>query len=242
MDNYELHAYNDHERCHMGTEDLARLLRQLRTERGLSQVALAERAGLSRNFVAQIERGKSLPTVATLGRLATALGITSSELLGEGLSAVGVNAELAAVPLVSDRIAAGPPMLVADHVDSLELLPRPLLRGLGVDPHHAVLVRLGPDQDSMADTIPPGATVLIDRAPVRDIAPRGIYAVREEAAGETGCSVKRLVLDSESRVLILLSDNPAHLPRAIRLRAGLPLSDVVVGRVVWWASPSLTHR
>lgn len=222
----------------METEDLARLLRQLRTERGLSQMALADRAGLSRNFVAQIERGESLPTVATLRRLATALGITSSELLGEGPPAAGATAELAAVPLVSDRIAAGPPLLVADHVESLELLPRPLLRGLGVDPRRAVLVRLGPDQDSMADTIPPGATVLVDRSPVRAIVPRGIYAVREESAGETGCSVKRLVLDSDARVLILLSDNPAHLPRAIRLRADLSFSDVIVGRVVWWAAPA----
>ncbi|HPC83429.1 MAG TPA: XRE family transcriptional regulator [Thermoanaerobaculaceae bacterium] len=226
----------------MGTDDLARLLRQLRTERGLSQVALAGRAGLSRNFVAQIERGESLPTVATLARLASALGITSSELLGEGPPAAGTGAELVAVPLVSDRIAAGPPMLVADHVESLEPLPRQLLRGLGVDPARAVLVRLGPDQDSMADTIPPGATVLVDRSPVRQIVPRGVYAVREEAAGETGCSVKRLVLDSDSRVLILLSDNPAHLPRAIRLRAGLPLSEIVIGRVVWWAPPAPARR
>lgn len=221
----------------MGIDDLARLLRQLRTERGLSQSALAARAGLSRNFVAQIERGESLPTVATLGRLAAALETTAGELLGEA-PAAGASAELAAVPLVSDRIAAGPPLLVADHVESLELLPRPLLRGLGVDPRRAVLVRLGPDQDSMADTIPPGATVLVDRSPVRTIVPRAIYAVREEAAGDTGCSVKRLVLDPDSRVLILLSDNPAHLPRAIRLRADLPLSDVIIGRVVWWAAPA----
>lgn len=222
----------------MGIEDLARLLRQLRTEKGLSQSALAERAGLSRNFVAQIERGESLPTVATLSRLAAALGVTSSELLSEGLPASGASAELAAVPLVSDRIAAGPPLFVADHVESLEPLPRPLLQGLGVDPARAVLIRLGLDQDSMADTIPPGATVLVDRSPVRSIVPRGIYAVREESAGETGCSIKRLVLDADSRVLILLSDNPAHLPRALRLRAGLPLSDVVIGRVVWWAAPA----
>lgn len=222
----------------MNVDELGAAIRHLRRQQGLSQQALAEKSGLSRNFVAQIERGESLPTVATLRRLATALGITSSELLGEGPPAIGTTAELAAVPLVSDRIAAGPPLFVADHVESLELLPRPLLRGLGVDPRRAVLVRLGPDQDSMADTIPPGATVLVDRSPVRAIVPRGIYAVREESAGETGCSVKRLVLDIDSRVLILLSDNPAHLPRAIRLRADLPFSDVVVGRVVWWAAPA----
>jgi hypothetical protein len=76
---------------------------------------------------------------------------------------------------------------------------------------------------------------LLDRSPIREVTPRGIYAVREEAAGEMGCTVKRLVLDEASRVLILLSDNPAHLPRAIRIKAGQPLADIVLGRVVWWA-------
>ena len=168
----------------MTTRDLGQTLRQLRKSRGMSQHALADRAGLSRNFVAQIERGESTPTVSTLGRLATALGISSGELLGEGPATAGATAE-PPVPLVADRIAAGPPMFVADHVERSELLPRPLLRSLGVDPHHAVLVRLGTDQDSMADTIPPGATVLVDRAPVRDIVPRGIYAVREESPEST---------------------------------------------------------
>ena len=147
-----------------------------------------------------------------------------------------------AVPLVADRIAAGPPMLVADRVERRDPLPRALLKSLGVDPQRAVLIRLGVDQDSMADTIPPGATVLVDRTPVRDVVPRGIYAVREETIGETGCSIKRLVLDADSRVLILLSDNPAHLPRAIRLKPGLPLGELVLGRVVWWTPPAPVRR
>lgn len=226
----------------MSIEELGQILREHRAELGLSQQALADRAGISRNFVAQIERGESVPTVAILSRLAGALGVPISELLGEDAGARPGATDIAEVPLVADRIAAGPPMLVADHVDRHERLPRPLLKGLGVDPKKAVLVRLGADQDSMADTIPAGATVLVDRTPVRDVTPRGIYAVREESLGETGCSVKRLVLDADSRVLILLSDNPAHLPRAIRLRAGQALADVVVGRVVWWTPPAPKGR
>ncbi len=221
----------------MSTDELGKALRDLRRRSGLSQEALAERAELSRNFVAQIERGESTPTVATLSRLAGALGTTVGELLGEE-PAAGEPAASVAVPLVADRIAAGPPIFLADHVERHDPLPRSLLRNLKVDPKHAVLVRLGPDQDSMADTIPPGATVLVDRSPVREVTPRGIYAIREEAGGETGCSVKRLVLDADARVLILLSDNPAHLPRAVRLRSGQALSDVVIGRVVWWTPPA----
>ena len=49
----------------MGTEELGAVLRERRASQGLSQQALADRAGLSRNFVAQVERGESSPTVAT---------------------------------------------------------------------------------------------------------------------------------------------------------------------------------
>jgi transcriptional regulator with XRE-family HTH domain len=226
----------------MGADELSANLRQLRTGQGLSQQAVANRAGLSRNFVAQIERGESVPTIATLERIATALGVSVAELLGEGAPDTVADTDTVAVPLVADRIAAGPPMVVADRVERRDPLPRALLRSLGVDPQRAVLIRLGGDQDSMADTIPPGATVLVDRAPVRELLPRGIYAVREETVGDMGCSIKRLVLDTESRVLILLSDNPAHLPRAIRLKPGLPLGDIVLGRVVWWTPPAPPRR
>ena len=220
----------------MGIEELGAVLRERRASQGLSQQALADRAGLSRNFVAQVERGESSPTVATLARLAAALATTVGELLGEETHAPEPG-DSVAVPLVADRIAAGPPLMLADHIEGHEPLPRALLRSLGVDSAQALLVRVGRDQDSMADTILPGATVLLDRSPVRDVMPQGIYAVREEVAGEHGCAIKRLVLDAASRVLILLSDNPAHLPRAIRLRSGQPLSDVIVGRVVWWTPP-----
>lgn len=218
----------------MGVDELGAAIRHLRRQQGLSQQALADRANLSRNFVAQIERGESAPTVATLSRLAAALQTTVAGVLGEEMTGSGEEVELTPVPLVADRIAAGAPRFVADHSERLEPLPRPLLRSVGVDPRQAVLIRLGGDQDSMADTIPPGATVLVDRTPVREVTPRGIYAIREETAGDTGCSIKRLVLDAEARVLIVLSDNPAYLPRAIRLRAGQPLADHIVGRVAWW--------
>jgi transcriptional regulator with XRE-family HTH domain len=221
----------------MDTQDLGGQVREHRLERGLSQEALAQRAGLSRNFVAQIERGESIPTVASLRRLAAALALPVATLLGE--SPRDSQPDIVEVPVIADAIAAGPPMLVADHVERAEPLPRALLRNLGVDPQRAVLIRLGRRQDSMADTIPAGATVLVDRSPVRDLVPRGIYAVREEALGETGCSVKRCVLDHVSRVLILLSDNPAHLPRAIRVDTGQSLAELVVGRVAWWTPPPL---
>ncbi len=220
----------------MSPEQLSWRLKRLRQQAGLSQQGLANRAGVSRNFVAQIERGESLPTVSVLRRLAAALGTSVAHLLGEESPATPAG-DVVPIPLVAERIAAGPPAYLNDHLEGVEPLPLALLQRLGLHPQRAILVRLGKDQDSMADTIPPGATVLIDRTPVEHLVPRQIYALREEAGDAYGCTVKRLVFDAASRVLILLSDNPAHLPRAIPLRAGQSLGDIIIGRVVWWMPP-----
>jgi transcriptional regulator with XRE-family HTH domain len=135
-------TYDDNHGGQVTTRELGAALRESRQRLGLSQQALAERAGVSRNFVAQIERGESVPTVVTLGRLAAALGVGIAGLLGEEATNVSA-ADAVAVPLVADRIAAGPPLYLADHMDRLEALPRTLLRSVGVDPEQAVLVRLG---------------------------------------------------------------------------------------------------
>lgn len=52
------------------------LLRYWRERRGLSLHGLAERAGVSYVTIARIEGGRMSPTVATLEKLAKALGIT----------------------------------------------------------------------------------------------------------------------------------------------------------------------
>jgi transcriptional regulator with XRE-family HTH domain len=62
------------------TPTLARRLRSLRAERGLSLESLAERSGVSRSNISQIERGESSPTAVVLDKLATALGVTLPEL------------------------------------------------------------------------------------------------------------------------------------------------------------------
>ena len=59
----------------------ARNLRAAREEAGLSQEALAERAGMHRNAVALLETGKRDPRVSTVAKLAKALGIPAGELL-----------------------------------------------------------------------------------------------------------------------------------------------------------------
>lgn len=54
---------------------VARNLRRLRQESGLTQEELADRAALNRNYVGMIEREENAPTVDALEQLARALGI-----------------------------------------------------------------------------------------------------------------------------------------------------------------------
>jgi transcriptional regulator with XRE-family HTH domain len=62
---------------------IATRLGQLRTERGWSLEALAERAGISRATLSRLERGELSPTASMLGRLCTSFGWTLSRLMAE---------------------------------------------------------------------------------------------------------------------------------------------------------------
>lgn len=54
---------------------VAKNLRRLRKEGGLSQEELADRAGLNRNYIGMIEREENSPTVDALEQISNALGI-----------------------------------------------------------------------------------------------------------------------------------------------------------------------
>jgi transcriptional regulator with XRE-family HTH domain len=60
---------------------VARNLRRIRRERGLSQEELADRAGLNRNYVGMMEREENAPTVDVLEQPATALSVEPIDLL-----------------------------------------------------------------------------------------------------------------------------------------------------------------
>lgn len=62
-------------------KQLGAAVRRLRTAKGLSQIDLAETAGLNHNFVGEIERGEKLASVVTLVRLASAFRMTGAELM-----------------------------------------------------------------------------------------------------------------------------------------------------------------
>jgi transcriptional regulator with XRE-family HTH domain len=55
-------------------------IRQLREKRGLTQEALAHKAGVTTGTLSLVERGRSNPAWGTVRGIATALGVTVGEL------------------------------------------------------------------------------------------------------------------------------------------------------------------
>ncbi|MFH1529969.1 MAG: helix-turn-helix transcriptional regulator, partial [Pseudomonadota bacterium] len=60
---------------------LGRRVRQLRTQAGITQAVLAERIGVSPEFLSRMERGSKSPSLQTIGNLAAALGVAPRDLL-----------------------------------------------------------------------------------------------------------------------------------------------------------------
>ena len=54
---------------------------RLRAEADLTQEQLAERSGLTQQYISDLERGKCNPTIVTLYELAQALGVGPVELV-----------------------------------------------------------------------------------------------------------------------------------------------------------------
>ena len=61
---------------------LGQRVQSLRMEKGWSQEELADRSGLHRTYVSGVERGVRNPTITVLDRLATALEVELSRLVG----------------------------------------------------------------------------------------------------------------------------------------------------------------
>lgn len=56
-------------------------LKKLRIKKDISQIELARILGVDRSFVSNIENGKTNPTLATIAKLAKAVGASVNDLL-----------------------------------------------------------------------------------------------------------------------------------------------------------------
>jgi transcriptional regulator with XRE-family HTH domain len=59
------------------------VLKRFRTERGVSQEALAEAADLHGTYVSLLERGRNQPSLDVILRIARSLGVRAVDLVGE---------------------------------------------------------------------------------------------------------------------------------------------------------------
>ncbi|MGH9198353.1 MAG: helix-turn-helix domain-containing protein [Acidimicrobiia bacterium] len=62
---------------------IGRRVRVLRQDKGLTTYELARRSGIHRPNISRMESGKHIPTVDTLGRLASALGVPVATLVSD---------------------------------------------------------------------------------------------------------------------------------------------------------------
>ncbi|MDO8728697.1 MAG: helix-turn-helix transcriptional regulator [bacterium] len=62
-------------------QKLGRNLKRIRTEKGISQGDIVRSLGMDRAFVSNIENGKTNPTLATIAKIAKALGVKIEELI-----------------------------------------------------------------------------------------------------------------------------------------------------------------
>lgn len=67
----------------MEYQTIGRNIRRVRTENKWNQAELAERAGLSENYIGNIERGEKLPSLETFITLVNALGTSADVLLAD---------------------------------------------------------------------------------------------------------------------------------------------------------------
>ncbi|MFA5942697.1 MAG: helix-turn-helix transcriptional regulator [Candidatus Paceibacterota bacterium] len=60
---------------------LGQNLKRIRTEKGISQGDIVRTMGMPKSFVSSIENGKTNPTLATITKLAKAIGVSVGELM-----------------------------------------------------------------------------------------------------------------------------------------------------------------
>ena len=65
----------------MDSKKIGQVIKEIRNNKGLTQILLAKAANCSRSYIAQIERGAISPSIDSLENIASALGVNTSYIL-----------------------------------------------------------------------------------------------------------------------------------------------------------------
>lgn len=174
-------------------------IREIRQEAGLTLQELADKAGVSRSYLNELELGAKTINAARLGQVASALGVTISDLISDTPPVIAVAGSVGAgayVPLV-DPFEKGGGLY---HVKA----PWHLLRRR---PDHGI-VAVEVEGDSMVPMYQPGDLLFYSRPTHEGIASEDIGrpCVVEDANGKAW--VKQVKLGDGPGLFHLISLNP----------------------------------
>ncbi|MFA5954923.1 MAG: helix-turn-helix transcriptional regulator [Patescibacteria group bacterium] len=62
-------------------QKLGRNLKRIRTKKGITQGDIVRSLGMPKSFVSSIENGRTNPTLATIAKIAKAIGVSVGELM-----------------------------------------------------------------------------------------------------------------------------------------------------------------
>jgi transcriptional regulator with XRE-family HTH domain len=68
-------------------KNIAKIITELREEKGWPQTDLAKESNVSREIIGKYERGEAVPSIDFAKRIADALGVSLDYLVGEGVNA-----------------------------------------------------------------------------------------------------------------------------------------------------------
>lgn len=200
-------------------ESVGERIRRRRQELGLSQVALAEAAGINQGYLSQIERGKANPRRRTVDALAVALNLPQGVLIGGGDEHDAPQPwETRELPLFGS-IPAGPP---AESQEQLEMFP--VLRHQWSPNCFCLRLSL----DSMEPTLKPGDIVLVQYRP--DVEPEHVQGRICACLIDGEPTLKRVSVEwrDGQRLVILRGDNPRMAPLLIDDSRDFQIQGVVV--------------
>ena len=68
--------------------NLGESIRRIRLEKGLSQGEMQKRTGILRSYLSRVENGHTVPSLATLQRLASAMGVALADFFADEVGAI----------------------------------------------------------------------------------------------------------------------------------------------------------
>jgi transcriptional regulator with XRE-family HTH domain len=197
---------------------IGRRIRFYRERAVLTQMQLAERAGVNQGFLSDIERGKRNPSASSLQAIAVALEVPPAVLIGEGRDHDSPQPlDTRELPVFAG-VPAGNPFASGEQLEMF-----PVLRHLWAPNRYCLRLSF----DSMEPTLKPGDLVLVEyRA---DVNPEHVQGRICACLVEDAPTIRRISVErrDERRLIILRGDNPAVPPLIVEEGRAFAIQGIV---------------